>query len=101
MSQPSLRFRGPSYEDTESPSTGGCDTGKPQGRLPDSRLALQRERDRTFLLTVEEHVYGGELDLPAHDVDGHRCATMNGRLDYCNQESRHAAVRGRHGGPGM
>src|SRR5262249_56337452 len=69
MSQPPLRFRRPRYEDTESPFTGGRDTGNPEGRLPDPRLALQRERDRTVLVTVEARVYGGALHHPPHYCD--------------------------------
>ena len=84
VSQTAFRFGRPRYEDTESSFTGGLDTRKPQGRLPDSRLALQHERDRAFRRTFEERVYGGELDLPADDVDGHGQTTLNRRLDYRN-----------------
>jgi hypothetical protein len=29
--------------------------------------------------TFEERVYGGELDLPADDMDGHGQTTFNGK----------------------
>ena len=84
VGQTAFRFGRPRYEDTESSFSGGLDTRKPQGRLPDSRLAFQHECDRAFRRTFEERVYGGELDLPADDVDGHGQPTLNRRLDYRN-----------------
>ena len=83
--QSSFRFRRPGHKDAESSLTGCLDTGKPQGRLPDPSFAFQRERSRSCRFAVEECLYGGELQLPPHDVDSHRRSTIKLRLTCCNR----------------
>ena len=50
------------------------DAGKPQRRLPDTRLAVKDECCEPGPRLVEERADGGELCLPANDLEGVRAA---------------------------
>ena len=59
-------------EDAQSTRARMLDAGQPERRLPDPRIALQHECGRPFPHVVDEGVKGGELLLPADDLEHHR-----------------------------
>jgi hypothetical protein len=48
------------------------DAGKPERRFSDTRVTLEHECGRTVWYLIDEHADGGELCLPADDLQSVR-----------------------------
>ena len=67
--EPALGLGRSRHEDAQPRRTRVVDTGPPERRLPDPRLALEHERGRHGVGPVDERVDGGELVLPADNLE--------------------------------
>ena len=74
MSEGPLGLGRTGRENMASPRSRILGAGKPECRLPDARVALEHECRGPVLYLINERPDGGELRLPADDVERARAA---------------------------
>ena len=71
MHEPALGLGWPRAENAQPPRARVFDTGKPERRLADPSVALEHERESTFVFAIEEGADGGQLLLATDDLQRH------------------------------
>jgi hypothetical protein len=69
VSEGPLRLSGARRQNAQALRARVLDAGMPEGRLPDSRIAVEHEHPCAVLDLIDEPADGGELCLPADDLE--------------------------------